>query len=413
MSETRPRSRWLPEEPGKRLVLAIGGLAGALFVTIVGALIGVFGDDIKAATDDIFATSPTSGQPVQIQVAASGMSAERLYAVAEADMQSATIVGEIVSGVRPAAAVPIGRRFDSWSLRTTGSEPITILSITAVDVTATPAHNEVFVDFGMGGEGGGDEVPEVHDLTLDLASGAFTSPDGQPHFRSQVVTVRSDVSTVLNMGTVVPDGNAYTWLLRIDLETADGEQSHLYAGASGDLYADKTAVPRGDVFEVTARSDDYQRRYLPDGSGTLQLAPAAGSSAQHPLGTPPDLAGRWCPRTANDACIDTAAIVAEYPQATMATITGGDVAGATDYRVCFRVDADGACPMADAMFLRYFPVGVGWDCGDHALWLGRCDPDFSADHDLSQERLVRLLNHQQGDAYVDTAPAYRDGAAGA
>jgi hypothetical protein len=411
MSEARRPSRWLPDEPRKRAVVAVGGIIGALIVAVVGALIGVFGENIRAATGDWFAKPPAPGQPVQIRVAVSGMSAERLYAVAEADIQSAAVVGEIVSGVRPAAAIPIGRRLDSWTLRATGSEPVTLLSIRAVDVTSSPAHDDVFVDFGTGGEGGGDDVPEVHSLALDLVSGDFTAADGEPSFRSQAITVRNDVSTVLHMGVVAPGEHSYTWMLRLDIETADGEQSHLYAGASGELYAEKAAVPRGDVFEITARSAEYDRRYIPDGAGLIQLAPSGEPEAQHPTGTPPELAGRWCPLTTSDPCIDTTTIAAEYPQSNVTSITG-QVSGATDYRVCFRTDANGACPMADAMFLRYFPVDADWDCGAHASWLGRCDPDFSAEHDLSRERVVRLLNHQQGDSYVDTPPAYRDRSTG-
>jgi hypothetical protein len=61
------------------------------------------------------------------------------------------------------------------------------------------------------------------------------------------------------------------------------------------------------------------------------------------------------------------------------------------------------------MFLVYYPPGVEWNCDAYALpdgWPG-CDPDFTADHEPSQARLVHIPNHQHGEYYWDAPPMYR------
>ena len=63
-----------------------------------------------------------------------------------------------------------------------------------------------------------------------------------------------------------------------------------------------------------------------------------------------------------------------------------------------------------SMYLRYFPVGVEWDCTaleveEHG-WPD-CYPDYTSSHDSSKPRLVVLPNHQHSTDYVDTEPMYR------
>lgn len=141
-------------------------------------------------------------------------------------------------------------------------------------------------------------------------------------------------------------------------------------------------------------------------------SPAPSAAVSSIPGLPNALSGKWCTRTGPTSCFSDAETKAKFPSIRVDSSNPADrVPGATDYTLCIQMDLGDHCSMASTMFLRYFPVGVGWNCGRSevpgAYNFPACDPDFSSAHDVSQPRLVRLLNHQQGTNYVDQAPMYR------
>jgi len=147
--------------------------------------------------------------------------------------------------------------------------------------------------------------------------------------------------------------------------------------------------------------------------GEKTTAPPPPSAVSIP-GLPPELSGNWCTPSNGStpaACFSDADIKQRYPQARVYDkIPASEAPGATDFTLCLEMDLGDHCSMASTMLLRYFPAGAGWNCVQSevvGLHWPACDPDYTYLHDLSKPRLVRLLNHQQGNNYVDSPPMYR------
>lgn len=152
------------------------------------------------------------------------------------------------------------------------------------------------------------------------------------------------------------------------------------------------------------------------GTAATPTATVTVTSVAHPGASasdtwlPSELRGRWCTRE-GDRCLDGAQLIAEYPDTTIDSVEAVvAVPGAVDYTICLGVPDHGSCGVAMSEYLRYFPVGVGWDCVAVEVvgedWPG-CAPDFTAAHDVTRPRVVVLLNHQQDTMYEDSEPLYR------
>ncbi|MFF1632283.1 hypothetical protein [Leifsonia sp. NPDC058248] len=128
-------------------------------------------------------------------------------------------------------------------------------------------------------------------------------------------------------------------------------------------------------------------------------------------GLPAALQGKWCTKSTPGECFGAADIISRYPHAFVyGSSSTPEIPGATDYGICLESDmGDGSCSMAASEFIRYFPVGVGWNCVQATTEQGypSCDPDFTTSHDPSQPRVVRLHNHQQDTVYHDSEAMYR------
>lgn len=133
---------------------------------------------------------------------------------------------------------------------------------------------------------------------------------------------------------------------------------------------------------------------------------------------PAEMRGVWCPPsgqasasvTTPDGCFSFAALGTEYPEMSIESYQSDTrLPGVLGAHVCLVIDLGDSCSMAASMFLEYFPVGAPWNCEEWAMdngWPG-CESSYSAAHDPSQPRLRIILNHQQGEFYVDTEPMYR------
>lgn len=129
-------------------------------------------------------------------------------------------------------------------------------------------------------------------------------------------------------------------------------------------------------------------------------------------GLPAALKGKWCSRIKPDNCFDAADKLAQSPDFFVASSSPAeDAPGATDYTFCFAHEFGNSCSTAGSMYVRYYPVGVGWDCSKNrwAPRLSSCVPDYSTAHDITKPRIVVLPNHQQGNVYFDTEPMYSVG----
>ncbi|WP_411373306.1 hypothetical protein ACLH0K_09005 [Arthrobacter sp. MPF02] len=141
--------------------------------------------------------------------------------------------------------------------------------------------------------------------------------------------------------------------------------------------------------------------------------PAASTPAASLIpGLPPALSGKWCTRSAPTSCFSAEETKRTSPEARIEYQGSSDsVPGATDYTLCIRMDLGDGCTTASSIYLRYFPTGVAWNCTEAEVAGGfrmpACDPDYTAAHDVSQPRLVRLLNHQHASTYIDSPPMYR------
>ncbi|WP_159620901.1 esterase/lipase family protein [Ruania rhizosphaerae] len=139
---------------------------------------------------------------------------------------------------------------------------------------------------------------------------------------------------------------------------------------------------------------------------------------------PEDLRGQWCYRSDPDDCFSFAELMEEYPGSGFVNSGSGEVSanGSYPYEYCFQFDADGRCtaPLAGRGTYWLFPAGVPWDCeqeyprteapeSDQWEYLGGCNPDFSDQHDVSEDRLVRWANHPYSESlsFYDEEPWYR------
>ncbi|MCX6501579.1 MAG: VWA domain-containing protein [Microbacterium sp.] len=174
--------------------------------------------------------------------------------------------------------------------------------------------------------------------------------------------------------------------------------------ATGDVGGDTVARTRaGSIFGIDLEDASFTR--IPfEAEDTVVEEPGAASLP----GLPAELDGEWCTRSSS-TCVSFADISDQYPSAWVDSSEASERPGATRYAICLLADLDDGCTMAATMLFDYFPVGADWDCEAFAAatgWPG-CESDFSSAHDSSQPRLVQVLNHQQGDRYIDTEPMYR------
>lgn len=128
-------------------------------------------------------------------------------------------------------------------------------------------------------------------------------------------------------------------------------------------------------------------------------------------GLPGELGGKWCSRLNPGNCFSVVEKKAQYPDLFLKfSGPAADAPGATDYTLCIghTPGAGNACITAESIFVRYYPVGVGWDCSRNYYHeqLPTCDPDYSSAHDVTKPRIVVLPNHQQGTVYYDSEPMY-------
>lgn len=399
--------RWLPRGWRKRLVLGTAAFVAAALVAAVPVVLPRLLDQVGQPAHQ--PTDPSA--PFQAKTQTIGYAPTHAYAISEEDLTSSPRTNALITaGSRPETATPIGVRADSWVLRAGGTDAVTIVDITAVALTVDEPDYEVYVEYGEGGQGGGDDPPKIVNLAVDLASGDALTSAGARFFDEDKIVLSGDRSTYLTLSFSAPEAQSYTWILHFDVETSDGTLLDIYAGQSGQLYTDKGLVPPTDRFRLTARADSYETSYLPGANGrpelsTSPLSPAASNSEAGAF-VPEQLAGRWCPRVGDSGCFDLVSFMREHPLATFSASTGGN-AGTTSYSVC--LNGPGDCVTASMMYLEYFPPGATWDCAatnTNDLWDG-CSPDYTADHDPSQPRLVIRPNHQQGEEFVDSPPLYR------
>ncbi|WP_285117321.1 hypothetical protein [Leifsonia sp. fls2-241-R2A-40a] len=129
-------------------------------------------------------------------------------------------------------------------------------------------------------------------------------------------------------------------------------------------------------------------------------------------GLPAELSGRWCPRSGQDVCFDSAELLSRWPNAFVSdTSKDYPVPGATEYGICAEADmGPNECSMAASMFIAYYPPGVSWNCVQVEV-IGQgwpsCDPDFTSSHDVSQPRVTILYNHQMDPQFRDSEALYR------
>lgn len=127
-------------------------------------------------------------------------------------------------------------------------------------------------------------------------------------------------------------------------------------------------------------------------------------------GIPGELGGKWCSRLNPGKCFSIVEKKAQYPDLFLEdSYPAADAPGATDYALCLGHEGgNNSCAVAYSIYVRYYPVGIGWDCSKNYYHkqLPTCVPDFSHAHDLTKPRIVVLPNHQQGTAYYDSEPMY-------
>lgn len=150
--------------------------------------------------------------------------------------------------------------------------------------------------------------------------------------------------------------------------------------------------------------------FAPDGYTIVVTAPVEVAPTPSPSpsaaanGFPSELQGTWCKRSDTSDCFSLTAEKQKFPQMVLES-SGRSDDGTIGYTLCLELDMGSSCSMAATMFIDYFPVGVGWNCGQQ--WAAGCDPDFTSAHDPSKPRIVIPYNHQQDDLYHDSEPMYR------
>ncbi|MET4622903.1 hypothetical protein ABIE18_004383 [Arthrobacter sp. 2762] len=160
----------------------------------------------------------------------------------------------------------------------------------------------------------------------------------------------------------------------------------------------------------SALNDDVrQLRFTPSVSAIKARAEKAKSSRSVP-GMPEVLKGKWCSHSIPGDCFSANEYLAKYPGFRFhSSSPARGVPQATDYVLCLELDLGDSCTTAMTIYLRYFPPGVAWDCVKIEVvgegWPG-CNPDYTSEHDASEPRVVKLLNHQHGTNYSDAIPMY-------
>lgn len=126
--------------------------------------------------------------------------------------------------------------------------------------------------------------------------------------------------------------------------------------------------------------------------------------------TPAELwSGTWCNVTDAGDCLSLEGLQAQYPEGGFPD--GQPVLGEEKEIISFCLGYDlgeEQCSMANSVFFTYYPAGVEWNCQEEAAFGDppACDPDYTDAHDARFPRLVRELNHQQGEQYADAPPYY-------
>lgn len=157
-----------------------------------------------------------------------------------------------------------------------------------------------------------------------------------------------------------------------------------------------------------------------DSWSTTPVTTSPGSASTPPTGAaapdkrdygsiPAELRGTWCSTADPSRCINLADFVAASGAASMDYTAPSDQPGRL--AVCLKDDQGaGQCSMSQTVLFEYLPAGMEWSClaAAKAYDLASCDPDYTSEHDASQPRLRWVVLHQQGSAYEDSEPLYRN-----
>lgn len=196
--------------------------------------------------------------------------------------------------------------------------------------------------------------------------------------------------------------NAYPGGTYHKTERPSSESAYLVADREGHLITFRITPNTIMGIEVEDAAAAYAAQKPTAASPTPTPTASAGATA----GVPPEVDGKWCTRSGTPECFSFAEFFASSPEGWIDSVSAGDVPGTTYYALCAQ-DHLGkhSCTTAASVYLLYFAAGVRWDCS--ASWETGCDPDYTAEHDISKPRLVQLANHQQDTKYHDSEPMYR------
>lgn len=212
----------------------------------------------------------------------------------------------------------------------------------------------------------------------------------------------------VKLPTVVFDSGVTETIKGEGHDNGDGGLTYIYEGAPfGTFYPAGTPIDLPDYY---SGADLVDQDRIWNGQTSVMFVRAEPVVAE---GFPDELQGTWCAKDITQ-CFSLTGLLAENPAAFLYSETPSEqVPGTTDYVICLAANAGaGECTTSATMYLRSFPTGVAWDCskegreGKLPFDLTTCDPDYSAQHDPGEPRLIVLPNHQQAEAYLDSKPLY-------
>ncbi|MCI9887720.1 hypothetical protein JT358_04470 [Micrococcales bacterium 31B] len=232
-----------------------------------------------------------------------------------------------------------------------------------------------------------------------LALGGDPFAEGAP---AHVATL--DEAEVVNLLRVT----AECYLISAAARDADGLTRALLLAVAVD--GGPLVQTMGDTFAEVAKGD------------ALSIGIETSVPETRVEGFPEALQGRWCATITPESgaqCFSLASLKSQYPgmfvedddACANSGCSYGSPAGSRTYLLCFDAGPVG-CPTAAMMTVLVLPPGVAWNCVEEAkrseFAFDGCDPDYTSLHDSTKTRIVIVPNHQQGQAYEDTPPLYRE-----
>ncbi|MGO1849424.1 S8 family serine peptidase [Microbacterium sp.] len=256
-----------------------------------------------------------------------------------------------------------------------------------------------------------EERPSLADEALDGAwRPAAGSAPGGVIIRGDDVFRTSGQTEKIFQVTPDDDGTAFVDVIAAGYSSCAAEVGSACAPLGRAIPAGTPAAIPGSygIADVPDRDRIWNAQ-----SGELLVREPLPSAADFPA----ELRGEWCAKNDSEECFSVEALLESTPTAFVSgTSDSEEVQGAKDFSLCLVDDlGSGECTTAASQFLRYFPVGTEWDCaeagrkGELPYGFTSCDPDFTAEHDPSEPRLIVLPNHQHDKQYVDSVPLYRTG----